>query len=92
MEKNEIAHLTEHLLFESNAHYANTFDFMLDLEKDGIGKNGSTGKNFLNYYMIGGLDKAEKMLELLLVQLSQPLFLETDIISQKAVIRNELAR
>lgn len=88
--KNELAHLVEHLMFEGNSDYNNGDQLAYELEKNGILQNGHTSGSFMSFEYVFGKDFVKNAITLALKQLTSPTFREDYFEKEKKVIVKEL--
>ncbi len=86
----EVPHLMEHILLGANELYPKARLFQAEIEKNGAYTNASTG----TYYIIYDAECADfewqRVLELTLLAISKPLFLETEFRAEYGNVREEL--
>lgn len=89
-EKQEIAHLLEHVMFEGNKKYPNVDIFSYEIEKNGIYQNGHTGPIYIDFEYSFIKDFTKEAIALALCQLKGPLF--NDVVAKKEIniIKSEL--
>lgn len=86
----ETAHLMEHLLLGANKRFPKARDFQAEIEKNGAYCNASTGVYDITYEAECADFEWQRVLELLLVAISEPLFLEEEFIAEVGNVREEL--
>ncbi|MDQ2973156.1 MAG: insulinase family protein [bacterium] len=89
-EKWETAHLMEHVLLGANRRYPKARDFQAEIEKNGAYCNASTGVYDITYESECADFEWERVLELLLVAIAEPLFLQEEFDSEAGNVREEL--
>lgn len=86
----ETAHLMEHVLLGANKRYPKARDFQAEIEKNGAYCNASTGVYDITYEAECADFEWQRVLELLLVAISEPLFLEEEFMAEAGNVREEL--
>ncbi len=89
-EKWEIPHLMEHVLLGANELFPKAMDFHAEVEKYGAYSNASTSKYDITYDAECADFEWERILELMLVAISKPLFLESEFKSEYGNVREEM--
>ena len=86
-----IAHFLEHMFFKGTKKYP---DMMIakTVESYGGELNAFTSFDYTCYYINGPADQADKTIDVLLDMVSNPQFLEQDIIPEKEVVFEEYRR
>jgi predicted Zn-dependent peptidase len=86
----ETAHLMEHVLLGANKRYPKAREFQAEIEKNGAYCNASTGVYDITYESECADFEWQRVLELLLVAIAEPLFLEEEFVSEAGNVREEL--
>lgn len=86
----ETAHLLEHVLLGANEKYPNAIDFHAELEKNGAYWNASTSFTDIDYEAECADFEWERILDLILLSISKPLFIEKDFRSELGNVKEEL--
>ncbi len=86
----EIPHLMEHVLLGANELIPKARDFYAELEKNGAYSNASTGIYDIDYEAECADFEWDRVLNLLLVAISKPLFLEDEFNSEFGNVKEEL--
>jgi len=89
-EKWETAHLMEHILLGANKLIPKARDFQAEFEKNGAYSNASTGVYEITYEAECADFEWERILELMEVAITQPLFLEEEYVAEVGNVREEL--
>jgi predicted Zn-dependent peptidase len=89
-EKWETPHLMEHLLLGANELYPRARDFQAEFEKNGAYCNASTGTYDVTYEAECADFEWDRILGLLMVAISQPLFLPEEFTAEFGNVREEL--
>lgn len=89
-EKWETAHLMEHVLLGANKRYPRARDFQAEIEKNGAYCNASTGVYDITYEAECADFEWQRVLELLLVAIAEPLFLQEEFDAEAGNVREEL--
>jgi predicted Zn-dependent peptidase len=89
-EKWETPHLMEHILLGANELYPRARDFQAELEKNGAYGNASTGTYDISYEAECADFEWDRVLGLLLVAITQPLFLPEEFEAEFGNVREEL--
>ncbi len=90
-EKWETAHLMEHVLLGANKRFPKARDFQAEIEKNGAYCNASTGVYDITYEAECADFEWQRVLELLLVAIAEPLFLQEEFEAEMGNVREELA-
>ena len=90
--KPDLAHFLEHIVLGANAEYPTEADFARALNAKGGFRNAYTGPYNLVYWFDAPDFDFERMLDLILLGVSQPLFLPEEFASEREVIRQEFVR
>lgn len=84
-------HLYEHMLFDGNEKYPTQAAFMAELNRMGVPSwNGSTGDQYINYYITVPSDKLEEGIEFWSWAVKKPVFNEAKLEREKQVVINEI--
>lgn len=89
-EKWETAHLMEHILLGANEQYPRARDFQAEVEKNGAYCNASTGVYDITYESECADFEWDRILELLLLAITKPLFLEDEFRAEFGNVKEEL--
>jgi predicted Zn-dependent peptidase len=89
-EKWETPHLMEHILLGANELYPRARDFQAELEKNGAYGNASTGTYDISYEAECADFEWDRVLGLMLVAITQPLFLPEEFEAEFGNVREEL--
>jgi predicted Zn-dependent peptidase len=87
----ETPHLMEHLLLGANEFIPKARAFQAEFEKNGAYNNASTNAYDITYEAECADFEWERILHLLLVSISKPLFLEDEFIAESGNVKEELA-
>jgi predicted Zn-dependent peptidase len=87
----ETPHLMEHILLGANKLYPKARLFQAEIEKNGAYSNASTGVYDITYEAECADFEWDRILELLLVSITQPLFLQDEFEAEFGNVREELA-
>jgi predicted Zn-dependent peptidase len=90
-EKWEVPHLMEHVLLGANELHPRARDFQADLEKNGAYSNASTGVYDITYEAECADFEWDRVLELLLIAISKPSFLEEEFQAEFGNVQEEMA-
>ena len=86
----EAPHIMEHLLLGANKQIPKAREFQAELEKNGAYCNASTGTHDIIYEAECADFEWQRILEWMLVAITQPLFLEDEFIAETGNVREEL--
>lgn len=86
----EVPHLMEHILLGANELYPKARLFQAEIEKNGAYTNASTGIYDIIYEAECADFEWQRVLELLLVAIAKPLFLESEFRAEYGNVREEL--
>ncbi len=86
----ETPHIMEHMVFGANAEYPSARAFCADFEKNGAYSNASTDVTSLHYLAECADFEWERILQLLLLSVSQPRFIEQEFASEFGNVREEM--
>ncbi len=87
----ETAHLMEHLLLGANEQIPRARAFQAEFEKNGAYCNASTGSYDITYEAECADFEWERIIKLLLVSISKPLFLDDEFKAEYGNVREEMA-
>ena len=87
----EVPHLMEHVLLGANELIPRSRDFQAELEKNGAYSNATTGVYDINYEAECADFEWDRVLGLLLVAITKPLFLETEYQAEFGNVQEEMA-
>jgi len=87
----ETPHLMEHLLLGANEFIPKARSFQAEFEKNGAYNNASTNAYDITYEAECADFEWERILHLLLVSISKPLFLEDEFVAESGNVKEELA-
>lgn len=90
--KVELAHMLEHMVLGANQSYRSADKFSAILERNGAYGNASTGSYHIDYEVECADFEWQRILELLMLSMSQPLFLESEFQSEFKVVQEELVQ
>lgn len=90
-DKWEVAHLMEHVLLGANELLPRARDFQAELEKNGAYSNASTGVYDITYEAECADFEWDRVLGLLLVAITKPLFLEDEFAAEFGNVQEEMA-
>jgi predicted Zn-dependent peptidase len=86
----EVPHLMEHILLGANEKFPRARDFQAEIEKNGAYSNASTSVYDITYEAECADFEWERILELLLVSITEPLFLREEFQAEFGNVREEL--
>src|SRR5690348_4117907 len=86
----EVPHLMEHILLGANKQFPRARDFQAEIEKNGAYSNASTSVYDITYEAECADFEWERILDLLLVSISEPLFLKEEFLAEFGNVREEL--
>lgn len=86
----EAPHIMEHLLLGANKHIPKARQFQAEFEKNGAYCNASTGTHDIIYEAECADFEWQRILELLLIAIGEPLFLEEEFKAERGNVREEL--
>ncbi len=89
-QKWEVPHLMEHILLGANKQYPRARDFQAEIEKNGAYSNASTSVYDITYEAECADFEWERILELLIVSITEPLFLREEYQAEYGNVREEL--
>lgn len=86
----EVPHLMEHILLGANEKYPRARDFQAEIEKNGAYSNASTSVYDITYEAECADFEWERILHLLLMSITEPLFLKEEFQAEFGNVREEL--
>lgn len=86
----EVPHLMEHILLGANKQYPKARLFQAEIEKNGAYTNASTGAYDITYLAECAGFEWQRVLELMVLAISKPLFLESEFKAEYGNVREEL--
>ncbi|MDP4221296.1 MAG: pitrilysin family protein [Bacteroidota bacterium] len=89
---NGLSHLYEHMFFTANKRDTSEDDFLDRVDKLGIVYNGETHEENVQYYFTLPKQNLEKGLDFMAVAITSPLFKQTELDNQIAVVNGEFDR
>ena len=90
-DKWEVPHLMEHVLLGANELIPRARDFQAELEKNGAYSNATTGVYDINYEAECADFEWDRVLGLLLIAITRPLFLEEEFRAEFGNVQEEMA-
>lgn len=90
-EKWEIPHLMEHVLLGANELIPKARDFQAELEKNGAYSNATTGVYDITYEAECADFEWDRVLGLILVAITKPLFLQEEFVAEFGNVQEEMA-
>jgi len=90
-QKWEVAHLMEHVLLGANELIPKARDFQAELEKNGAYSNATTGVYDITYEAECADFEWDRVLHLLLIAITKPLFLEEEFEAEFGNVQEEMA-
>jgi predicted Zn-dependent peptidase len=90
-DKWEVPHLMEHVLLGANELIPRARDFQAELEKNGAYSNATTGVYDITYEAECADFEWDRVLDLLTIAITKPLFLEEEFQSEFGNVREEMA-
>lgn len=87
----EVPHLMEHVLLGANELIPRARDFQAELEKNGAYSNASTGVYDITYEAECADFEWDRILELMLVAITKPLFLNDEFMAEYGNVEEELS-
>jgi predicted Zn-dependent peptidase len=90
-DKWEVPHLMEHVLLGANELIPRARDFQAELEKNGAYSNATTGVYDINYEAECADFEWDRVLGLLLIAITKPLFLEEEFRAEFGNVQEEMA-
>ncbi|HPR22874.1 MAG TPA: pitrilysin family protein, partial [Candidatus Sabulitectum sp.] len=91
-ETNGLAHFYEHMFFKGNAALPDQTAYNERMRELGMVRNGTTGSEVVRYYLTVSSDLFPQGLQFMYDAIASPLFLEEEIVRERAVIMNEYQR
>jgi predicted Zn-dependent peptidase len=86
----EVPHLMEHVLLGANEYIPKARAFQAEFEKNGAANNASTGLYYITYEAEAADFEWQRILELMLVAITKPLFLKDEFKAEYGNVRDEL--
>lgn len=86
----EVPHIMEHVLLGANQFIPKARAFQAEFEKNGAANNASTGFYYITYEAECADFEWQRILELMLVAISKPLFLREEFTAEFGNVRDEL--
>lgn len=86
----EVPHLMEHVLLGANELHPRARDFQADLEKNGAYSNATTGVYDITYEAECADFEWDRVLDLLLIAITKPLFLEEEFRAEFGNVQEEM--
>ena len=86
----ETPHIMEHVLLGANKKYPKARMFQAEFEKNGAYNNASTGVYDITYEAECADFEWERILDLMLLAISQPLFLQEEFYAELGNVQEEL--
>lgn len=86
----EVPHLMEHVLLGANEFIPKARAFQAEFEKNGAANNASTGLYYITYEAECAEFEWERILELMLIAITKPLFLRDEFKAEYGNVRDEL--
>lgn len=90
-DKWEVAHLMEHVLLGANEFIPRARDFQAELERNGAYSNATTGVYDINYEAECADFEWDRVLGLLLIAITKPLFLDEEFAAEFGNVQEEMA-
>jgi predicted Zn-dependent peptidase len=90
-DKWEVPHLMEHVLLGANELIPRARDFQAELEKNGAYSNATTGVYDINYEAECADFEWDRVLGLLLIAITKPLFLDEEFAAEFGNVQEEMA-
>jgi predicted Zn-dependent peptidase len=87
----EVPHLMEHVLLGANELYPRAREFQAELEKNGAYSNATTGVYDITYEAECADFEWDRVLDLMLVAITKPLFLEEEFRAEFGNVQEEMA-
>lgn len=87
----EVPHLMEHVLLGANELIPKARDFQAELEKNGAYSNATTGVYDISYEAECADFEWDRVLGLILIAISKPLFLQEEFIAEFGNVQEEMA-
>ena len=89
-DKFETAHIMEHMSLGANKLYPSSMAFTAELEKNGAYSNASTGPTDMTYYTECADFEWDRVLKLLCIAISKPLFLDEEFTAEYGNVYEEM--
>lgn len=86
----ETAHIMEHMVLGANKKFPNARRFNAELQKNGAYSNAYTGQSSLSYEASCADFEWDRILHLLELAITKPLFLESEFLAESGNVREEL--
>src|SRR5580658_411374 len=90
-DKWEVAHLMEHVLLGANELIPRARDFQAEIEKNGAYSNATTGVYDITYEAECADFEWDRVLGLMLIAITKPLFLEDEFAAEFGNVQEEMA-
>lgn len=87
----EVPHLMEHVLLGANEFIPKARAFQAEFEKNGAANNASTGLYYITYEAECADFEWQRILELMLIAITKPLFLKEEFKAEFGNVRDELS-
>ncbi len=91
VDKYELPHVAEHMMF-TNKSFPKPRQFSIEVEKSGAYHNASTSTSSLEYDYECAEFEADRIADLIRVQLTEPLFLASELKTELSNVREELSK
>lgn len=91
-ERHETAHIMEHMAFGANAQFNDMMTFSQEFRKNGAYFNASTWGRGMCYYVDAPLMEWDRILDLLSLAITQPVFKQDNLLAEQGNVREELTR
>ena len=89
-EKQETAHIMEHLAFGANSKQGSSSEVYRFISKNGADLNASTSRNYLSYQIYSPDFDWERLLKQLVMQITTPKFLEKEFKAEFGNVQEEM--
>lgn len=89
--KSQVAHIMEHMAFRANAKYPSGEAFSQEFTKNAAYHNAFTSSIAMSYYVGAALMEWDRILDLHLLAISQPVYEQEALEAEKGNVREELA-
>ncbi len=86
----EVPHLMEHVLLGANEYIPKARTFQAEFEKNGASNNATTGLYYITYEAECADFEWDRILELMIVAISKPLFLKEEFLAEYGNVKDEL--
>lgn len=86
----DVPHILEHMMFGANDRFSRARAYGAEFEKNGAFHNATTGKWFINYDSECAAFEWDRVLELQILALARPVFLEEEFRAEKGNVYEEL--